>query len=400
MPRTASLPKSADSAPGTFDPHAPPPSGAPCPNCGCPVEASDKFCPACGTPNAVTTSHPAEQSSSTRKAPVGEDEDIVAADVVAAKSQGENSAALTENQRHFRCEQCGAEVMVDPQQRSYICAFCDSNYVAEFTRDTANRQSPEFIIGFAVTPEQARDKFRAWIRSNAWFNPGDLPITAVEDKQRGMYLPFWSFPMFAASEWNASIGEYWQRTETYTEMENGKLVTKTRTVTETEWWPLQGRHHHFYNGYLVSGSKGLTQAEAHTIMPYNLPALKRYEPYFLAGWICEEYSIDRDTALQMSQHEYNERERRNISAFLPGDTSSQLNVETKFRHVSSDLCLLPLYVLSYRYQNKLYRFLVNGQTGKCDGQKPLSWSRIAIAIGIGLFVFVVALLIIMAIAAH
>jgi hypothetical protein len=251
------------------------------------------------------------------------------------------------------------------------------------------------VIGFAVTPEQAQEKFRWWIQANGWFNPGDLSIAAVADKQRGIYLPFWSFPMFAESAWSARIGEHWTRTETYTTTENGQTVTKTRTVTETEWWPLSGRHHCFYSGYLVTGSKGLPQSEALRIMPFNLPALKRYEPFYLAGWLCEEYSVDREAALALATAEYERQERANIVAFLPGDTSSNLAVNTHFSHVSSDLCLLPVYILSYRYNNRLYRFLVNGQTGKCAGDKPLSWQRISLAIGAALFLlFVLAMLIV------
>jgi hypothetical protein len=345
-----------------IDPHAAAPSGSPCPSCGCPVEAADKFCPACGTSNAAFA--PSRQASKPRS-------------MVQAEVQAEIAAAS----KQFRCEQCGAEVIVDPQQRSYACPFCDSTYVVEFTRDETGRDQPEFIIGFAVTPEQAREKFRQWIRSNRWFNPGDLSTGVVEDKQRGVYLPFWSFPMLAESNWSAQIGQHWQRTEHYTTMENGKLVTKTRTVTETEWWPLSGQHHRFYSGYLVTGSKGLPQQEALRIMPFNLPALKRYEPYYLAGWICEEYSIDQPTALAMCQQEYEAQEQQNVRGFLPGDTAASLSVQTRFRNISSDLCLLPVYILSYRYQEKLYRFLVNGQTGKAAGDKPLSWQRIGIAVG-------------------
>jgi hypothetical protein len=249
-----------------------------------------------------------------------------------------------------------------------------------------------------VTREQAQEKFRQWIRSNSWFRPGDLASQAVADKQRGVYLPFWSFSMLAQSSWSATIGEYWYRTETYTTRDSkGRLVTRTRQVRETEWWPLSGRHHHYYSGFLISGSHGLPQQQAQRIMPFNLPALKRYEPYFLAGWLCEEYTILRDDALQASRQEFQRREQQNIAAFLPGDTHRGLDVQTQFSQISSDLCLLPVYLLSYRYGNKLHRFLVNGQTGQCAGDKPLSWRRIwglvaAVVLLIAIVVLVVMML--------
>jgi DNA-directed RNA polymerase subunit RPC12/RpoP len=333
------------------------PGGEPCPACGSPVESADKFCPACGAPN--------EQAQRP------------------AKDEAEPE------QKHFRCNNCGSEVATDAEHRSYVCPFCDSTYVVEFSRDETGRQRPEFIIGFAVTPEEAQQKFYQWLRDNAWFRPGDLVAQAVADKMKGVYLPFWSFSMFAESRWSASIGEYWYRTETYTTVENGKTVTRTRQVRETEWWPLQGRHHRYYYGYLVSGSKGLPQDQAERIKPFQLPALKRYEPYFLAGWFNEEYSVACEQAQAICQQHFYQQERQNIGAFLPGDTHSALSVNTEFSRVNSDLCLLPVYVLSYKYKDKLYRFLVNGQTGKIAGDKPLSWRRIWAAMGIGLLLLLI-----------
>jgi hypothetical protein len=190
--------------------------------------------------------------------------------------------------------------------------------------------------------------------------------------------------MLAESFWQANIGEYWYRTETYTTRDSkGNLVTRTRRVRETEWWPLRGKHHHYYSGYLVSGSRGLSQRDADRIKPFQLPALKRYQPYFLAGWLSEEYSIARDDALAVCQQEFYRREQANAAAFLPGDTYGGLQVETQFSQVNSDLCLLPIYILSYRYKDKLYRFLLNGQTGKMAGDKPVSWARIWLAVGGG-----------------
>jgi len=334
----------------TVDDDAPAMHAQACEHCGAPVEPLDKFCPACGAeqPAAAVVHEPEVE------------------------------------QKRFRCKNCGAEVAVDPDQRSYTCAFCDSSYVVEIPPEESGRQAPEFVIGFSVTPEEAMEKFRAWLGRNAWFRPGDLKGAQIAEKLRGVYLPFWSFSMLADSGWSASIGECWYRTETYTTVQNGKTVTKTRTVQETEWWPLAGRHHRYYSGYLVSGSRGLSQGDAERIKPFHLAALKRYEPYFLAGWLSEEYSIERDGALATCQQEFHRRERENVSEMLPGDTHRDVRVETRFGDVNSDLILLPVYLLSYRYHGKLYRFLLNGQTGKSAGDKPLSWPKIATAVAVGI----------------
>ncbi|MBW3597484.1 MAG: zinc ribbon domain-containing protein [Planctomycetes bacterium] len=360
-------------APSEIDVDAQTPHGSPCEACGAPVEAWDKFCPACGSPQETAAA-------------------ALAASVAQAELVDEETV-----RKFFRCEQCGAEVATDPEQRSYVCPFCDSAYVVEFAR-AAGRQPPEFVIGFAVTREEAEAKYRKWIAEGGLFRPGDLRQAASVEKLKGLYLPFWNFSMLAQSNWSATVGEYWYRTETYTTKDkNGKLVTRTRRVRETEWWPLSGRHHRYYSGYLVSGSRGLSQADADRVKPFQLPALARYEPKYLAGWLAEEYSIERDDALRVCQDEFYRREQSNVAAFLPGDTHRSLQVETRFSSVNSDLCLLPIYIFSYRYRDKLYRFLVNGQTGKVAGEKPLSWKRICAFVATVLLLIAIIAIVIYAI---
>ena len=372
-----------------MDAHAAAPSGKPCAACGTPVELLDKFCPACGTANPdyhAPAAHQPDAPARGAAAAGGTPRAVVEAEVV-------EPSPLS---KHFKCQTCGAEVATEPNQRSYVCPFCDSTYVVEFSPADSGRQPPEFVIGFAITPDQAQEKFKAWLREKTWFRPGDLAVASVADKLKGVYLPFWSFSLLAQSAWRAQIGEHWYRTETYTETDSkGNTVTKTRQVQETEWWPLAGRHHRYYSGYLVSGSKGLPQDQALRIQPFQLPAMKRYEAYFLAGWLAEEYSVARDEALKLCQQEFQRQEQANIGRFLPGDTHSGLTVETQFSQINSDLCLLPVYILSYRYREKVYRFLLNGQTGKLAGDKPVSGTRIAMAVAVGIAIVLLVVLIVM-----
>ena len=339
------------------------PSTAPCESCGAPLDNNDQYCGACGAP--------------------------------AGEKAGAKATTEKVDRKYFECKSCGNKIALDPDVRSYTCAFCDSNYVVEFSPDQSDRQPPEFIIGFAIEHHQSLEKFQHWIKSNSWFHPRDLRHTHIADKLLGVYLPFWSFSMRAESTWSATIGEYWYRTETYTTTDaNGKTVTRTRRVRETEWFPLSGMHHRYYSGYLLSASEGLPQEIAQRVMPFDLPALKRYEPYFLAGWQTQEYTVERNQALEICKNEYQQQERSNIAGFLPGDTYSNLRISSRFSQVSSDLCLLPYYLLTYTYQKKKYRFVMNGQTGRIWGTKPISGTRIGVAIG---FVLLAIVLIVFAI---
>ena len=130
------------------------------------------------------------------------------------------------------------------------------------------------------------------------------------------------------------------------------------------------------------------------IQPFQLSSLARYRPYFLAGWMAEEYSVEMEHAIAMTKQEFRKREEQEISRFVPGDTFSSLRVQTEIEVNGSDLVLLPVHVLSYRYRDQVYRFLVNGQTGKVVGQKPYSGRRIT---AFAIFLLLVLLAIILAV---
>lgn len=42
--------------------------------------------------------------------------------------------------------------------------------------------------------------------------------------------------------------------------------------------------------------------------------------------------------------------------------------------------MLPIWLSSFQYKNKVYQFMVNGQSGKVGGKAPISPIRVTIAV--------------------
>jgi hypothetical protein len=74
------------------------------------------------------------------------------------------------------------------------------------------------------------------------------------------------------------------------------------------------------------------------------------------------------------------RIRRDIARDIGGDGQRIGVVDTRLSDVTFKHILLPVWVAAYRYGGKPYRFVVNGQTGKVQGERPYSAIKIAIAV--------------------
>ena len=274
------------------------------------------------------------------------------------------------------CKNCGAPVPLDFGQRSYICNYCGSSIVIE-TPGLLAGQQPEFVLPFALPPEKASHAIRQHVRSCA-FVPAEVYRHLEMGELRGVYVPCWHFAVSAESEWSALIGEYWERTETYTVIVRGRPQILVRKVRETEWWPLEGKFHQFWSGYLVPATPTLTPAELAEIGPFHLEGLKRYRAEFLAGWVAENPSLPKEDAFLQAEQHFEQAQRQAISEFLPGDTYRNLRIRTAFTSVESDLVLIPVYIFTIRYRGQNYRLLMNGQTGKIVGSVPRDWKAIGL----------------------
>jgi hypothetical protein len=57
------------------------------------------------------------------------------------------------------------------------------------------------------------------------------------------------------------------------------------------------------------------------------------------------------------------------------------------------LALLPIYIGNYPFQGKRYRLLVNGQTGKVNGDKPVDHLKTTMMVITGVILLAILLLI-------
>jgi len=281
------------------------------------------------------------------------------------------------------CPSCGAAVSFAEGVIADRCVFCDSPLVAG-SEDT---EHADLVAPFLVARRAAADRLSAWL-AGRWLAPKTVRAAGEPSDLAGVLVPFWVCSATARSRWDAQVGIHWYRTETYwvTVTRDGKTVRerRTRQVQETEWFHSSGTHAASYDNHLVSGSRGLPEAEANALEPFDLGSARPYEAALLAGWVAERATIPRAEAAGVAEAELRSVEEQAVRAFLPGDRAKRVDVRSDVEVSPGRLALLPVWIANYTWDGAVHRLLVNGQTGEVVGSVPTSWGRVGLAIAGGI----------------
>lgn len=309
-----------------------------------------------------------------------DDEPIVEYDFKQALSRVRNQPArsLMANGKEVRCTSCGALTVTDHEATR--CAFCDSPVVLVPEEDELI--PPESLLPFKVEVKGAREAFKRWV-SSRWFAPSDLKHRAEVGRLDGIYLPYWTYDSNTTTAYTGMRGVYYYVTETYRDS-SGK--TQTRQVRKTRWTPAFGTVRVPFDDVLVPGTGKLPRPLLEKLEPWDLHDLRAYEPGFLAGFLASRYDIDLEGGFMVAEQRMEPHIRQAICRDIGGDTQQVLSMRVKHERVKFKHFLLPLWISSFRYHEKVYRFIVNARTGEAAGERPWSWIKITLAslAGLGL----------------
>lgn len=310
-------------------------------------------CPYCGT---VADAELANDIQA-----VKENDLLEALNKITPEDQGWQVARKT-----VRCQSCQAVSVFDPARVSQNCDFCGSPALLNLD-DTKAPVRPGSLIPFIIPQTKVREDIRRWYGSH-WFAPNKLGKKALTDTLHGIYLPYWTFDAQVHADWQAESGEYY-----YTRDKDGNSQRHVR------WSWSSGALDHFFDDLLIPASRGVHPALLEKVGPFPTTGqLVPYDPGYLTGWVVEQYQIDLRAAADASYANMEHTMRNLCGSAVPGDTYRNLQVATQYAGQTFKHVLLPVWLLTYTYGTKNYQVIVNGVTGKIEGEYPLSWIKIAL----------------------
>lgn len=293
--------------------------------------------------------------------------------------------AELETTQVLNCTNCGAQVEFEPASHAAVCPFCASPVV---TGTGENRHiKPRAVMPFVLDEAAAQKAMKSWL-GRLWFAPNGLQKYARRKGSRmdGVYVPYWTFDAQTQSRYRGQRGTVYF--ESRRVVIDGKSTVQQ--VPKVRWRNASGAVARFFDDVLVLGSRSLPKRFTDALPPWDLSLLEPYAPEFLAGMRAEAYTLEIDEAFHEARAVMDRVIERDVRFDIGGDRQRIQKIDTDLSDVTFKHILLPIWVAAYRYQGKSYRFVVNGQTGRVQGERPWSALKITLAVTGALLIAAVA----------
>ena len=269
----------------------------------------------------------------------------------------------------YKCENCGARVVIEKNVVAGSCPFCGTAHVVE--SDEIAGLKPNAIIPFLFDDSKAAENCKSWSKKRI-LAPSSFKKSFKPENIKGVYIPCFTFDSNTLSVYNGRVGQ--RRTRT---VGSGK---NRRTETYIHWFMISGNLQYFFDDVLISAGKKITQKAVDKLSPFAREKSCVYEKKFLHGFVANHYDKDIKTSWAEAKGIIDSRIRAMILSKHHADVVDYLNISTNHQNVTYKYMLMPVYVGNFTFHSKLYNLYINGSTGKVYGKAPVSPLRVGFLI--------------------
>ena len=277
----------------------------------------------------------------------------------------------------YNCPSCGAELICDATTAATSCPYCGNPTVvpAQFQ----GFLKPDYIIPFTL------DKKAAVAALKEYYRGKKLLPRAFDDQNhieeiKGVYVPFWLFN----GEADVDIQFAATRVRSH--------ISGDKEITETDHFAVRRAGSVSFSRIPVDASSKMPDAHMDAIEPFDYSALKPFSMAYMPGFLADVYDVEaRDCEARADERAANTAEEIIADTVSGYSSCVPTGKSIRLRRGEVNYALLPVWLLSTRWNGRNFLFAMNGQTGKLIGDLPVSaeryWSwfaRIGIPVAAGL----------------
>ena len=123
----------------------------------------------------------------------------------------------------------------------------------------------------------------------------------------------------------------------------------------------------------VDASSKMPDAHMDSIEPFDYSEMKTFSTAYLAGYMADKYDVSKEESENRADLRVANTIESMVNNTAIGYTTCVANNRAvNVKHKKAKYVLLPVWMLSTRWNGNNYLFAMNGQTGKFIGDLPIS----------------------------
>ena len=290
------------------------------------------------------------------------------------------------NMKVYNCPSCGAELICDQSTGATSCPYCGNPTVVpgQFT----GALKPNYVIPFKLDKEAAIRALKKHYKGK-FFLPGTFSSENHLQEIKGVYVPFWMFDgkADASATYSATITTVHR--------------LKNEEITNTGHYRLIRGGNMSFEKVPVDASTKMPDEYMDSIEPFDYQELKEFSTAYLPGFLADKYDVSVEDCWERADSRCEETIKSALRNTVVGyqtcvATREWINIERGKVHYA----LLPVWLLTTKWNGENYLFAVNGQTGKTVGDLPVCkkklWATFAgMAIGFSAIASIITALFVM-----
>jgi len=267
----------------------------------------------------------------------------------------------TSHIRAYSCPSCSAEIICDDTTAATSCAYCGNPTVvpSQFTGGL----KPDYVIPFKLDKNKAVAALKEYYK-NKKFLPKTFESDNHIDDIKGIYVPFWLYN----GETDAAMR--------FKATKVSRHTSGNYRITNTDHYRVTREGQVAFEKVPVDGSSKMPDAHMDAIEPFVYGDLKPFSTAYLPGFLADKYDEDAEFCTKRA----NERILASTERAFAATTSGYTTLTREYSKINlkkGDVkyALMPVWLLSTKWNGQNFLFAMNGQTGKLIGDLPIDKGR-------------------------
>lgn len=263
--------------------------------------------------------------------------------------------------KKYACNSCGGSIMTDKVTVATKCPYCESSVISP--SEMSGEYRPDLVLPFQVSKDEAVTGLSKYLEGKKLLPDAFAQRNYIEDVT-GVYVPFWLFD----SKVNGQISY---------------KATKMRTwragdfqYTRTDFYMVNRRGNASFKNVPADGSSKMDDTLMESIEPFDYTKGVDFNTAYLSGYLAQNYDVKSEELV----NRISERMGNSIISLCDDTVHGYATKTVNHKNIVNEqgdinYALLPVWILNTKYNDQIYTFAMNGQSGKFVGELPIDKSK-------------------------